>query len=40
MGVILCRMEDVHRRSSHEKSRSGEDEVGIGGGYLIVAEAR
>jgi hypothetical protein len=40
MGVILCRMEDVHRRSSHEKARSGEDEVGIGGGCLIVAEAR
>jgi hypothetical protein len=40
MGVVLCRMEDVHRRSSHEKAGSGEDVVGVGGGHLIVAEAR
>jgi hypothetical protein len=40
MGVVLCRMEDVHRRSSHEKAGSEEDGVGVGGGHLIVAEAR
>jgi hypothetical protein len=40
MGVVLCRMEDVHCRSSHEKAGSREDGVGIGGGCLIVAEAR